>query len=96
MNNCLCEYLIENILYEKKSVSEAVIQLTMQQYNKLIKQMNLLKIKNIDFDLSRVFDTVDHSILLKKLELYGITGRNHEWVKSHLSNRRQFIQIEEK
>ena len=47
-------------------------------------------------DLLKVFDTVDHSILLKKLELYGITDRNHGWVKSYLSSRRQFIQINEK
>ena len=47
-------------------------------------------------DLTKAFDTVDHSIFLKKLELYGIMGRNHGWVKSYLSNRRQFIQIDEK
>ena len=45
---------------------------------------------------SKAFNTVDHSILLKKLELYGITDRNHGWVKSYLCNRRQLIQIDEK
>ena len=44
-------------------------------------------------DLSKVFDTVDHAILLKKLELYGVTDRNHSWFKNYLSNRKQFIQI---
>ena len=44
-------------------------------------------------DLSKAFDTVDHSILLKKLELYGVTDRNHTWFKNYLSNRKQFIQI---
>ena len=39
-------------------------------------------------DLSKDLDTVDHSILLKKLKLYGITVRNLVWVKSYLSNRR--------
>ena len=47
-------------------------------------------------DLSEAFDTVDHSILLKKLELYGITDRNHGWVKNYLSNKRRFVQINEK
>ena len=36
------------------------------------------------------------STLLKKLELRGITDRNHGWIKSYLSNRRQFIEINEK
>ena len=43
--------------------------------------------------LSKAFDTVGHSILLKKLELYGVTDLNHSWVKNYLSIRKQFIQI---
>ena len=46
-------------------------------------------------DLSKTFDPVDHSILLKKLELYGITDRNYAWIKSYLSNHLQYIQIDE-
>ena len=46
-------------------------------------------------DLSKAFDTADHSILLRKLELYGITDRNYAWIKSYLSNRFQDIQIDE-
>ena len=45
--------------------------------------------------MSKAFDTVDHSILLKKLEVYGITERNYAWIKSYLSNRVQYIQIDE-
>ena len=41
-------------------------------------------------------NTVDHSILLKQLELYGVTDRNHSWFKNYLSNRKQFIQINNK
>ena len=46
-------------------------------------------------DLSKVFDTADHSILPRELELYGITGRNYAWIKSYLSNRLQYIQVDE-
>ena len=46
-------------------------------------------------DLSKVFDTVNHSILLKKLKLYGITDKNPAWFQSYLSNRKQYIEIGE-
>ena len=45
-------------------------------------------------DLSKAFDAVDHSMLLRKLELYGTTDRNYVWIKSYLSNRLQYIQID--
>ena len=45
----------------------------------------------IFIDLIKAFDTVDHKILTKKLELYGIKGCNLRWFESYLSNRRQFI-----
>ena len=48
---------------------------------------------DVFIDLSKAFDTVDHSILLQKLELYGVTDQNYSCFKNHLSNRKQFIQI---
>ena len=41
--------------------------------------------------MSKAFDTLDHVILIKKLDHYGVKGRNLLWFKSYLNNRRQII-----
>ena len=47
--------------------------------------------------ISSVFssiDTVDHKILLKKLQHYGIKGKNLSWFESYLTGRKQYINFE--
>ena len=38
-------------------------------------------------DLRKAFDTVDHSILLRKLKCYGVTDNNLKWWANYLNNR---------
>jgi hypothetical protein len=47
-------------------------------------------------DLRKAFDTVDHKILLKKLEKLGIRGVELEWFKNYLLDRKQFVFIDGK
>ena len=46
-------------------------------------------------DLQKAFDTVDHQILLVKLNHYGICEVSNYWFKFHLSNRNQHAPINE-
>ena len=40
-------------------------------------------------DLSKAFDTVNHTLLIEKLQAYGIREGELLWFKNYLSNRRQ-------
>ena len=47
----------------------------------------------IFIDLKKAFDTINHATLLTELNHYGIRGVVRDWLKSYLSQRKQFLNV---
>ena len=45
-------------------------------------------------DLEKTIDTVDHNILLKRLDHCGVRGISNKWFESYLTDRKQFDSIQ--
>ena len=70
------------------STDHAVIELTNEIYQCFDKNLSTL---GVFIDLSKAFDTVNHEILIKKLQNYGVKNNNLKWINSYLSNRKQCV-----
>jgi len=47
----------------------------------------------IFIDLTKVYDVLNHKLLLEKLSSCGIRGTTNSWFRSYWTNRRQFTEI---
>ena len=89
----VCSFLEKNNLIFKRqfgfrsgcSSNHAIVNLV-----ESIKKYNVC---SVFIDLEKAFDTVDHQMLLKKVDHYGIRGLAHNWFQSYLFYRQQFIFI---
>ena len=45
-------------------------------------------------DLPKAFDVISHNILFQKLHDYGIRGIANKWFGNHLSNRTQYVELD--
>jgi hypothetical protein len=60
----------------------------------VVQQLNeKRKTAGLFMDLSSAFDTINHGILLAKLQHYGVRGKILCLFKSYLTNRKQFVEI---
>lgn len=74
-----------------KSTTTAIFQFTQSIFNTIENESIPL---GLFLDLSKAYDTINHEILLNKLELYGIRGVAREWMRSYLCNRKQMVVME--
>lgn len=72
------------------STTDALLRITDTIFDALNNKQTVL---NIQIDLRKAFDAVDHQILLEKLHCYGIRGKQLDWFRNYLSNRHQYVSI---
>ena len=85
-----CIYELQFGFQQHHSTDHALLSLTEEIRNALDKNNYCCA---VFIDLQKAFDTVDHTILLQKLNHYGIRGICNSWFKSYLSNRKHFVSI---
>ena len=90
LNNNNIIYNLQFGFRQQYSTSHALINIT-EKIRKALDGGNIGY--EVFVDLQKAFDTVDHQILLAKLNHYGICGVTNDWFKSYLSNRNQYVSI---
>ena len=94
--NRLYDHLMRNdLLYQKQfgfqnghSTEHAVVDLV----DKILKGFDQNNFTlGVFIDLSKAFDTVNHKILIRKLELYGVKNSYLKWFQNYLSDRKQGV-----
>ena len=75
---------------KKRSTVQAIISFVEFIYTSLNNKKSTIA---LFLDLKRAFDTVNHRILLEKLQLYGIRGNVLSLIESYLTDRTQCVRI---
>ena len=98
MHNSLYAFLMDNNLLYSRQSGFRRMHSTETALIKLIDEL-LFSLDNnqvcsmVLVDYRKAFDMVDHKLLLRKLELYGIVNRELAWCHSYLSERKQVVRV---
>ena len=76
----------------KRSTTQAMLDNLQFIYNNLDSNHVVL---SFFLDFSKAFDCIDHKLLLSKLATYGFRGVSNDWFNSYLSDRKQYVCINE-
>ena len=71
-------------------MEDAILKLGQYLYDALNSKLNSV---NLFVDYSKAFDTINHGILLRKMEAYGIRGFLPQLMSSYLQNRQQYVKV---
>lgn len=99
---CMKSRLVEHLKYnkllskyqfgfqDKISTEDAIYEVTKTLYDSIEKNKKQIA---IFLDLAKAFDTVSHSILIDKLDNYGVKGVPNDLFASYLNFRKQCVKI---
>ena len=85
-NKLLYEYQFG---FQKDKSTHLAIMMLVDKFTEALDQGD--SVVGVFLDFPKAFDTVDHNILLQKMDRYGICVVELQWCKDYLSNRIQYV-----
>ena len=91
-NHMQSKFLKHSTGFRKNHSTQNALLVMIEKWKTILNKK--LKVGALFMDLSKAFDTLDHSLLLAKLSAYGFDNNSLSFVRSYLTNRIQRCKIE--
>ena len=90
LERCKCLHELQFGFRNLHSTNHALIQIT----ETIKKSLDAGQFScGVFVDFQKAFDTVNHKILLQKLQHYGVRGIANKWFETYITNRKQYVSI---